>query len=101
MRKRSVIAIGKVYDTRGFYVDVQCNEARLLPFISTAVQCPELVIDNGTVKQDVRYLGYTARYSCMEGYRLIGDVSRTCLPSGNWSNEDPICEGRLLHIRNQ
>lgn len=69
------------------------NEAWILPFISTAVQCPELTIDNGIVKQDVRYLGYTARYSCMDGYRLIGNVSRTCLPNGNWSNDDSICEG--------
>ncbi|KAL4232596.1 hypothetical protein ACF0H5_007286 [Mactra antiquata] len=33
-----------------------------------------------------------AEFSCNTGYTLVGDVSRTCLSSGVWGGNSPICE---------
>ena len=32
-----------------------------------------------------------AAYSCNTGFQLIGQSERTCLPTGQWSAESPIC----------
>ena len=39
--------------------------------------------------------GSSANYSCFEGYELDGNVTRTCLESGNWSGSDPACNCKL------
>jgi len=31
------------------------------------------------------------QYSCVDGFELIGNSSRTCLSTGIWSNDDPVC----------
>ena len=38
----------------------------------------------------------TATYSCNTGYNLVGDSTRTCQSSGNWSGNAPTCQGMLL-----
>lgn len=49
--------------------------------------------DNG----DVEFTGTTvdsrAVYSCLEGFTLEGARLRTCLESGKWSEEEPVCTG--------
>ena len=42
-------------------------------------------------------LGQTATYSCDTGYNLVGDSTRTCQATGNWSGRAPTCIGMLLH----
>ena len=37
-----------------------------------------------------------ATYSCNIGYNLVGDSTRTCQATGNWSGSSPTCEGMLL-----
>ena len=34
-----------------------------------------------------------AMYSYVEGYMLLGNQSRTCLPNGEWSGGTPVCVG--------
>ena len=34
----------------------------------------------------------TAVYECHDGFTLIGNSSRPCVPSGNWGGEEPFCE---------
>ncbi|XP_065917781.1 E-selectin-like isoform X2 [Dysidea avara] len=42
--------------------------------------------DDGTASyQDV------CRYTCADGFELMGSSSRTCLSTGMWNNDDPMC----------
>ena len=41
-------------------------------------------------------LGQPATYSCNTGYELVGDSTRICQASGNWSGRSPTCQGMLL-----
>ena len=55
--------------------------------------CEELTNpENGEVKTDGLKNGSTASYDCDEGFRLIGNVTRTC-KNETWSGRDPICGG--------
>ena len=38
----------------------------------------------------------TATYSCNTGYNLVGDSTRTCQATGEWSGSAPTCEGMLV-----
>ena len=40
--------------------------------------------------------GQTATYSCNTGYNLVGDNTRTCQASGNWSGSAATCQGMSL-----
>lgn len=40
----------------------------------------------------------TATYSCMPGYRLLGDDSRTCSENGKWTGTAPICVGKYIPL---
>ena len=43
-------------------------------------------------------LGNTARYTCLEGFRLVGNASRMCTMSGRWSGSEPNCERELCSL---
>ena len=36
----------------------------------------------------------TVHYTCDDGFNLIGDKSRNCLPGGNWSGDLPTCQSK-------
>ena len=56
---------------------------------------------NGKVSYTGRTtFGQTATYSCNTGYSLVGDSSRTCQATGNWSGSVPTCQGILLKSNN-
>ena len=40
--------------------------------------------------------GQTATYSCSTGYNLVGDSTRTCQATGQWSGSAPACQGTLV-----
>ena len=42
--------------------------------------------------------GQTATYTCNTGYNLVGDSTRTCEATGEWSGSAPTCEGMLLQL---
>ena len=66
-------------------------------------QCTALVVDCGNLTSPLQgyvsiaesTFGSIANYSCFEGYELDGNVTRTCLESGNWSGSDPTCNCKL------
>ena len=54
---------------------------------------------NGQVTHSSRTtLGQTATYSCNTGYNLVGDSTRTCQDTGEWSGSAPTCQGMLLKV---
>ena len=42
--------------------------------------------------------GQTATYSCNPGYTLVGDITRTCQATGQWSGDAPICQCMLCCV---
>ena len=45
----------------------------------------------GSANFDDITIGSVAIYSCVEGYMLLGNQNRTCLPNGEWSGGTPVC----------
>ena len=64
----------------------------------TAVDCGNLPDpDNGQVNHTAgTTFGQTATYSCNTGYNLVGDSTRTCQATGNWSGSVPTCRGMYV-----
>ena len=62
--------------------------------MSEAVNCgqPKLPI-NGRLFGNVFTFSHSVRYQCKDGYKLGGNVTRTCLATGNWSGSVPSCTG--------
>ena len=54
---------------------------------------PPPEIDNGNVTFDSTLFGSVATYECDEDYFFDDGIktTRTCLESGEWSNEDILC----------
>ena len=75
-----------------------CSRYNYLHLILTAVDCSNLTDPaNGSVNHTAGTgLGHTATYSCNTGYNLVGESTRTCQATGNWSGSAPTCQGVLL-----
>ena len=67
---------------------------------STVVDCGTLSNPlNGQVSHTAgTTFGETATYSCNTGYNLVGDNTRTCQATGEWSGSEPTttCQCMLL-----
>ena len=51
---------------------------------------------NGKVQLISLDEGSTATYTCDEGFDFTGgDKFRTCQSDGQWSGQEPICEGNM------
>ena len=48
---------------------------------------------NGLVSVDTTAAGGVATYSCDEGLVLSGAEVRTCGEDGEWSDDEPFCNG--------
>ncbi len=65
-------------------------------FLDANIKCPKPApIVNGFVKASGK-LKSNAKYKCKEGYKIKGVRKRKCLPSGNWSHEEPTCISKFL-----
>ncbi|XP_045205733.2 CUB and sushi domain-containing protein 3-like [Mercenaria mercenaria] len=47
--------------------------------------------ENGELLISNTYYGSMANFSCNTGFTLHGYQTRTCLETGNWSNDNPLC----------
>lgn len=56
--------------------------------------CGELLpLLNGSISAPSTVAGSVARYSCHDGYNLVGVSERSCQSiNGEWSDESPSCE---------
>lgn len=63
----------------------------------TDIKCPVLEsIANGSVNNDgIGSWGTKVKYSCDEGYSLVGASSRKCQGNGTWDYMAPMCRGEL------
>ena len=52
--------------------------------------------NNGQVSLNGTTLGSIATYTCDTGFDLIGDMERICQANGNWSGNEPTCEGTII-----
>ena len=48
--------------------------------------------ENGTATAADTTFNSTATFSCNDGYNLVGEETRRCLASGNWSANEPSCK---------
>ena len=69
-------------------------------FFQTVVDCSALTNPpNGQVSTTGgTTFGQNATYSCNTGYNLVGNNTRTCEATGNWSGSAPTCQGIMLYI---
>ena len=66
----------------------------LLPqyyFISVLCSCPIRPSD-GTIEGCTGIEGSSIAYKCATGFQLIGNDTRTCTPSGEWTGIAPRCD---------
>ena len=62
-------------------------------FAITAEPCSELKSpQNGTVTVEVLLYPNEATYECSDGFNLVGNATRKCQISGEWTEEAPTCE---------
>jgi len=50
--------------------------------------------ENGNTFGDGFSVGAVVNHTCNIGFALIGASERECLPSGNWSEPLPTCDGK-------
>ncbi|KAE8739879.1 hypothetical protein FOCC_FOCC014636 [Frankliniella occidentalis] len=62
-----------------------------------AIECEEpTAIPNGraVLKTNSTRVGSVVEYGCStRGYKLLGPKTITCLPTGQWSQDPPVCKG--------
>ena len=75
----------------------RCINLHNIFLILTAVDCGNLTdptngqVNNGTTFRQ------TATYSCNTGHNLVGNSTRTCQDTGEWSGTAPTCQSMLLN----
>ena len=76
----------------------RCRNLYYVFLILTVVDCGNLTHPaNGSVNHTAgTTFGQNATYSCNTGYSLVGNSTRTCQATGNWSGSEPTCQGMLL-----
>lgn len=52
-----------------------------------------LIIEPGT-----RLVGSLAKYSCPKGHYIIGNNTRVCMNSGQWTGRTPKCKGNKSNV---
>ena len=47
----------------------------------------------GSVSLTGTTFGSVATYTCQLGYSVVGSLTRLCGANGEWSGQEPVCEG--------
>ena len=54
--------------------------------------------ENGDVTLSGTTFGSEATYECDEGFELVGEATRVCEATGEWSGDEPVCDGKTLVV---
>ncbi len=82
------------YKTCVHNLGTHCSMVNILLFFCTEINCPDLSdIANGRVSLSGNSVGSRATYSCAAGFGLVGISPRICQLNGQWSGEEPSCQG--------
>ena len=69
-----------------------------LYYVFTVVDCGVIgAPENGEITLNGTTFDSEATYECDEGFELVGNVTRTCEATGNWSGEEPVCERKTVN----
>ncbi|KAL4236643.1 biological adhesion [Mactra antiquata] len=63
-----------------------------MPICKKKTCYPPFAPANTVIIGEDRAFGDTISYQCDEGYKVVGDVQRTCLADGSWSGSAPNCQ---------
>ena len=55
-------------------------------------------LENGYIVGTEFWQGKIVTYKCNKGYRARGQMVRFCNETGNWTEEEPKCEGQYIFI---
>ena len=65
------------------------------------IDCPDAPYNSSTTDLDIRtrkqyyFSGDKITYKCKSNHSLVsGNLTRTCLDSGSWSGEQPVCKSQ-------
>lgn len=69
--------------------------------------CREITCDEPDIKENLiidsgsRLVGSSAKYKCPKGYFIVGNDTRKCLSTGQWTGKAPKCKRKscLYSIR--
>ena len=80
------------YTLSGFSV-LECRADGSWDFnIPACVKCPDLESpENGNVSLSSNAILTTALFSCINGYKVLGQSTLTCDESGSWDAQEPFC----------
>ena len=71
-----------------------CVLAIIINSSHTVVDCGNLEDpNNGQVSLNATTFGSSAIYTCESGFNLNGNMQRMCQANGDWSGNEPVCEG--------
>lgn len=78
------------------------EQIRFTPFsclLPLVVQCMEVLSSptNGNLEITGNTYLSEAQYSCVEGFAVVGPTVRICQDDGQWSGNQPHCEGSVEH----
>ena len=95
-----MIGLSKKCSGEGVLINDICKESSSILHVVPCDELPQpehglVICDNGddgtTSYQDV------CRYTCVEGFELMGSSSRSCLSTGMWSDNEPMCIRGEMH----
>ena len=76
---------------------VMCYSNKVNPFFCTVVGCDRLSDPtNGDVSFTSTTVNSKATYSCNNGFILVGQTTRICQSTGEWSGKAPVCKSKYV-----
>ena len=65
----------------------------MIPYLTLALPCETISsLTHGNITCSGYVTDQSCSYQCSSGFNLIGPDQRKCLPSAQWSGDDPACK---------